>query len=68
LETFVVLFPSRTYRLNKKIECVVHIYILAIGVVPDNYPDNLLPGEGRCTVGYHSDGKYVSTTLLSKYL
>ncbi|XP_060563772.1 E3 ubiquitin-protein ligase TRIM33-like [Ruditapes philippinarum] len=39
---------------------------LAIGVVPDNFSDNLLPGVGENSYGYHSDGKYVSTTLLSK--
>ncbi|XP_060574648.1 uncharacterized protein LOC132732276 [Ruditapes philippinarum] len=30
---------------------------LAIGVVPDDYPDNLLPGVGQNSWGYHSDGK-----------
>ncbi|XP_060590021.1 uncharacterized protein LOC132745199 [Ruditapes philippinarum] len=30
---------------------------LAIGVVPDNYPDILLPGIGNNSCGYHSDGK-----------
>ncbi|XP_060597214.1 ran-binding proteins 9/10 homolog [Ruditapes philippinarum] len=30
---------------------------LGIGVVPDNYPDNLLPGLGKSSYGYLSDGK-----------
>ncbi|XP_060591497.1 transcription intermediary factor 1-alpha-like [Ruditapes philippinarum] len=30
---------------------------LAIGLVPDGYPDNLLPGLGHNSFGYHSDGK-----------
>jgi hypothetical protein len=36
--------------------------------VPDNYPDDLLLGVGDNSCGYHSDGKYVSTTVLSKYV
>jgi hypothetical protein len=51
--------------MNIKIKCVVYIYILAIGVVPDNYPDHLLLGVGYDSVGYYSDGKYVLTALLS---
>ncbi|XP_060561237.1 SPRY domain-containing protein 3-like [Ruditapes philippinarum] len=30
---------------------------LAIGLVPDGFPDNLLPGLGQKSYGYHSDGK-----------
>ncbi|XP_060604731.1 uncharacterized protein LOC132757466, partial [Ruditapes philippinarum] len=30
---------------------------IAIGVVPDNYPNNLLPGLGIDSCGYHSNGK-----------
>ncbi|XP_060553832.1 uncharacterized protein LOC132714923, partial [Ruditapes philippinarum] len=29
---------------------------IAIGVVPDDYPNNLLPGLGNDSYGYHSDG------------
>ncbi|XP_060579270.1 E3 ubiquitin-protein ligase TRIM45-like isoform X2 [Ruditapes philippinarum] len=30
---------------------------IAIGVVPDDYPNNLLPGFGKDSRGYNSDGK-----------
>ncbi|XP_060568730.1 ran-binding proteins 9/10 homolog [Ruditapes philippinarum] len=30
---------------------------LAIGLVPDGFPDNLLPGLGQNSYGYNSDGR-----------
>ncbi|XP_060562321.1 uncharacterized protein LOC132721951 [Ruditapes philippinarum] len=40
---------------------------LAVGVVPDDYANDLLPGLGDESYGYHSDGKCVFIALLLKY-